>query len=433
MQSLIVLLFSAFTANAADLPQSANDNGLFPSKCILALLEKSSLQLTEKDGELIFNSNRRAIYDANEKELKRLVHSDKEAYHLLEQKQKAEVTALPDVILSSNGNLVERRYLPNGLAKITVRSGKDLSEIRSIELKLSEKAPHLAAVSNDGQYIVTTASYSTPIQLISLVTGKVLLEKSTNDKWKGLRYHFSADNHFTLNEAGKIETYKLNNDTASHLFTYYLGSNDVDLGEEQFIIPFSRDGIGQVDYLPKYKSYLSFYFGPEPLIIKLQKNSNFSVQSFDKAPVDYIHEPDTSEFKNLLDELKKPSYASTGLVNSSENLLIATRTQGTGPTYLTLIDIFSIENQKHIRTIPIPNNVVRIALSPDERFLAVSSNANEGVRVYDLKNPQLKPYAVIDFKNMEGSLLSFAADNVILAGSGNAGEVYRFTFPLPKD
>lgn len=441
-------------------PAAANDRPLYPDKAFLRRSElQGSRKLGASDGQLIFDAKNEEIYEQFGPELTRLAQaSDSEGFKRLNELEKLALQTRPAVRVSANATIVEWHPMQSTL-RITENPTAGARH-RELKIPVSNWLGYLGEVSHSGKYVIFTTLGATHIRVLSLETGKIVLDRQADPgaEFFGIGAHFSANGDIiTVERVGFTEILRLKPDGVELIGAYELGDHTFDIGEQtqlvpstgkitleeiealqeglKFKIPIPRDGLGEIRYLPKQKALLAFYLGPEPLILKLGKNGAFSRGFFSPAKTEFTPSKQVDENKDierLLDELEKPRYSGRGLVSSDEKLLFAIRTQGRGDSFLSLIDLYSIETRELLRTIPFHNTIAMMALSPNKRFLAVSSNRSEGVRVFDLKDNSSTPLAAIDFQNKEGELLSFESDTTLLAGSFNGGILYRFKLPAPR-
>ena len=92
----------------------------------------------------------------------------------------------------------------------------------------------------------------------------------------------------------------------------------------------------------------------------------------------------------------------------------------------SFVEIYRVEDGAFVRAFKIPGIVSALALSPNERRLAVASPDRGGVRVFDLDDASAEPRVVIEMNAYDGRLLAFGRDDELLVGSDEISRLLRF-------
>ena len=418
-------------------PAAAADPRLL-TRAALQAAEERSAKLDAADGAVVFESGRAELSDAFMPELQRLAKArETEAFKALYERQAELVGKLAALSLGARGELViARPHGADGYRLETRPAGAGSGRV--VDIPASRWLRHLGDVSPSGRRALLGSEGFTKLRVLSLETGEIAFEAESRpgEEFHGIHATFSpGDDVLTLNRAGSVDVVALEDAGARTVGRYELGDRTMDLGQGNFMIPIVRDGLGQVSYLPSQNAFVTFYYGPEPMVLKLGQQGWFKPKAFARADIHFspssAEEGVAPDVAAVMSELEKPSYSPSGLVSPGERLLFANRTQGRGESFLSFIDIFSLETQKLLRSIPVPDTMSKLAFSAAQRLLAVSTANNGGVRVYDLDDPGPTPAVKIAFQNREGGLLSFAPDGALLAGSINFSSLSRFE-PLRK-
>lgn len=427
MRALLFFFIIPLWGFAAQPP--ANDNPTSREQCELLFKEKTSVRLRDQDGELLLQTGRRQIH-SNLREAFDQVLLNGDIGEIAEFYQNY-TEALADqghFMMSSNGWSVISKRDQHQTGFRVYNEGK-LSH--SFALQLRKRVTEIHSVSPNGDFVILTDEDQQRLELVSTHMGQVLLKRHSIDTKADMQ--FSADGQFVAsNRQGLIEIFKLGRTSAELLSAYNVGSSEVGLRAENLDLRFAVNGLARASYLPTLHRLLTFYEGPEPLLLKLEPLGRFRVESFE-LPSSFAAE--RSDFstqavaQQTLDyAIKIPRYINgLGLVSKSEELILAVRWHGV--KNISTIDVFVSAARRPLKSFAVPGIVSSLALSSDERRLAVSSSNQGGIRIYDFTRPDLPPEIVIDRELDSTVTLAFKEDGTLLVASPMYGELRRFKLP----
>ena len=346
--------------------------------------------------------------------------------------------------------LPKANHSPNGRFLVVARQGArpdaivlDVFDLRAVPPSMhSLEIPGISwarffYISPSGEHLFVSSGDSSRTALVSLKSGRILLEISPfkGEEFNGVGARFSASGRYlTIKRRGFVELYRLESDSAVREGQYDLGSRDRIAAGEEAGLPVILDGLADAYYLEGSHSLAAFYFGPEPTIIELKGAAGYRAHFFDGGPLEAQRSqhvsksapPPTGEAgsdwvlrnaHSISAALSAPKYSLASSVSASGKYLAINRMEGSGETSRNWVDLFSLPDRRFAREIPIGFYISAVAISPNNRWLAVAGN--NGFEIYDVENALGIPRVRIDMKLYDGSRLAFVDDRTIIAGSGN--------------